>query len=142
MAQFQAQAEAAGVALRLEAAPRLPTLSLDQQRIAQVLSNLLSNALRHTPRGGSVVCAVRPDGNRVAFSVTDTGSGIAPEALPHIFERFYRVDGARARAEGGTGLGLTIAKQLVEAHGGRIEARSEPGRGTVVVFTLPTGITP
>jgi len=137
VAQFQAQAEAAGIALRLEAAPGLPRLSLDQQRITQVLSNLLSNALRHTPRSGSVVCGVRRDGNQVEFSVTDTGGGIAPEALPHIFERFYRADGSRARAEGGTGLGLTIAKQLVEAHGGRIGARSEPGRGTAVVFSLP-----
>jgi signal transduction histidine kinase len=137
VAQFQAQAEASGIALRLEAAPGLPTLLVDQQRLTQVLSNLLSNALRHTPRDGSVVCGVKRAGDWVAFSVKDTGSGIAPEALPHIFERFYRADGSRARAEGGTGLGLTIAKQLVEGHGGRIEARSAPGLGTEVTFALP-----
>jgi signal transduction histidine kinase len=137
VSQFQAQAEAAGVALNVETASGMPTLLLDHQRIGQVLSNLLSNALRHTPRGGRVVCRVVGDRERVEFRVEDTGSGIPPEALPHIFERFYRADGSRARAEGGTGLGLTIAKQLVEAHGGRISARSEPGRGTAVVFSLP-----
>jgi signal transduction histidine kinase len=137
VAQFQAQADAKGVTLGLEAARDLPPLALDPQRINQVLGNLLSNALRHTPTGGSVVCQVRAIAGGVEFSIRDTGAGIPPEALPHIFERFYRADPARARAEGGTGLGLTIAKQLVEAHGGHIEARSQVSRGTEVVFAVP-----
>lgn len=137
VAQFQAAAEARGIGLTLEAPPGLPAVMLDRQRIIQVLGNLLSNALRHTPPGGSVTCQVSTGDGSVQFAVRDTGAGIPPEALPRIFERFYRADAARARADGGTGLGLTIAKQLVEAHGGRIEARSAPGQGATVLFSLP-----
>jgi signal transduction histidine kinase len=145
VAQFQPQAEAKGVALRLQTQAALPRVMLDPQRISQVLGNLLSNALRHTPEGGSVVCRVTGDAEAgagrepavVTFSVRDTGSGIPAEALPRIFERFYRADGGRSRADGGTGLGLTIARQLVEAHGGKIWAKSEPGQGTEVGFWLP-----
>ncbi len=138
-AQFGQQAEAKGITLQSNIAPNLPQIALDSQRIAQVLGNLVSNAIRHTPESGSVECRLTRDTNakQVLFAVSDTGSGISPEALPHIFERFYRADSSRSRAGGGTGLGLSIAKQLVELHGGRIWAESEPGRGTRVTFALP-----
>jgi signal transduction histidine kinase len=154
-AQFQAAADGRGVRLSVEAAPGLPPVTVDRQRIGQVLANLLSNALRHTPEGGRVVCRVSRDldgagtanaggteggAAGITFVVADTGPGIPAEALPHVFQRFYRVDGGRARAEGGTGLGLTIARQLVEAHGGTIWARSEPGQGAEVGFSLPAGV--
>jgi len=153
VARFTPQAEAKHITLRAELPAALPTLTLDSQRVEQVLGNLISNAIRHTPEGGSVVCRVIAEHDRVhpthhppsrstpvglvTFTVTDTGPGIPPEALPHIFERFYRIDRSRSRAEGGTGLGLAIAKQLVEAHGGRIWVESEPNRGSTVTFTLP-----
>jgi two-component system OmpR family sensor kinase/two-component system sensor histidine kinase BaeS len=146
IARFTAPAEAKRIALRVETLPDLPNITLDPHRIEQVLGNLLSNAIRHTPEGGSVVCRVIAEHDRVhptrhpplvTFTVTDTGPGIPPEALPHIFERFYRVDRSRSRAEGGTGLGLAIAKQLVEAHSGRIWATSELSHETTVAFTLP-----
>lgn len=145
VAQFAAQAEAKNIVLRADIPAELPRLSLDPQRIAQVLGNLLGNAVRHTPEGGSVVCRLTSDGavqavrKLATFTVSDTGPGIPPDALPHIFERFYRVDRSRARVEGGTGLGLAIAKQLVEAHGGHISALSDgvPGHGTTITFTLP-----
>ncbi len=138
-AQFGQQAEVKGITLQASIAPNLPQVALDSQRIAQVLGNLVSNALRHTPEGGSVECRITRDINakQAMFVVSDTGSGISPEALPHIFERFYRADSSRSRAGGGTGLGLSIAKQLVELHGGRIWAESEPGKGTQVTFVLP-----
>jgi len=148
VAQFAAQAEAKKLTLRAEISGSLPTLSLDPQRIGQVLGNLIGNAIRHTPVGGQVVCRVSSSAEAdnagqvapVTFTVADTGSGIAPEALPHIFERFYRADHSRARREGGTGLGLAIAKQLVEAHGGRIWATSDgvAGKGSTVAFSLPS----
>lgn len=153
--QFAALADAKKVFLSAEAASDLPFLLLDPQRIAQVLGNLLGNAIRHTPEGGRVACRVSSDEkplvgarhtalaprhpSKVTFAVTDTGPGIPPEALLHVFERFYRVDRSRSRAEGGTGLGLAIAKQLVEAHGGHIWAVSDgvSGQGTTVAFSLP-----
>lgn len=147
MGQYTAQAEAKHIALRADIQVESPLLSLDPQRITQVLGNLLGNALRHTPERGSVVCRVARDGDdparpaaRVTFAVMDTGPGIPPDALPHLFERFYRVERARSRLDGGTGLGLAIARQLVEAHGGHIWAISDsvPGKGTTVAFSLPT----
>jgi signal transduction histidine kinase len=141
-AQFASQAEAKGVRLEAEAPASLPAINLDPQRITQVLGNLLSNALRHTPQGGSVVCRVAAESqpaSTVIFTVSDTGPGVSPEALPHIFDRFYRADRSRSRADGGAGLGLAIARQLVEAHGGRIWAESQPGQGTTVSFTLEAG---
>lgn len=112
-------------------------LDLDADRIEQVLHNLLSNAARYTPAGGQITIEIEDKPDEVIVSVADTGSGIAPEDLPHIFERFYRADKSRSRREGGAGLGLAIAKGLVEAHGGRIWAESEPGRGTKISFALP-----
>jgi signal transduction histidine kinase len=109
--------------------------------MGQVLANLLENALRHTPPGGSVhLAASRPDNDWVELDVTDTGEGIAPEHLPHVFERFYRADPARRRQPGGSGsgIGLTISRALVEAHGGGLSAHSAgPGHGATFSIRLP-----
>lgn len=129
---------AKGVALEAAVADGLPPVAVDGDRIGEVLANLLDNALRHTPAGGSV--QVRAEGGRdvVQLAVVDSGEGIAPEHLPRVFERFYRVDRGRSRARGGSGIGLAIARALVEAHGGRIHAESDgPGRGSRLVVTLP-----
>ncbi|MCO6450737.1 MAG: HAMP domain-containing protein [Caldilineales bacterium] len=144
---FRAQANEKGVALTFEIDPGLPAISGDEQRLAQVLGNLLANALRHSPAGGevSVRCAVASDqkGDWVQVAVRDTGEGIPAAALPNLFDRFYRADKSRTRASGGTGLGLAITKQLVEAHGGRIWAESEGlGQGSVFSFSLPVPTTP
>jgi len=109
----------------------------DAERIHQVLFNLVDNAVRFTPPGGEIRVTARPDGGRVQVSVTDTGVGISPEHLPRVFERFYRVDPARSRDDGGTGIGLAIARSIVEAHGGRIVAKSAPGHGSAFTFDLP-----
>lgn len=129
---------AKGLTLETVVAPRLPDVLADEDRVVQVLTNLLANALRYTPAGGRVEVAVEQPGERVLFQVRDTGIGIAPEHLPHLFERFYRVDKSRSRAGGGSGIGLTVARALVEAMGGRIWAESAgPGRGATFSFTLP-----
>jgi signal transduction histidine kinase len=115
----------------------LPLVEADRERVHQVLFNLLDNAVRFTPTGGSVrVTAERHNGS-VEVRVADTGVGIPPEHLPRLFERFYRADTARARGDGGTGIGLAIARSVVEAHGGHISAESEPGAGSVFTFDLP-----
>ena len=109
----------------------------DRDQIIRVLVNLLENSLRHTPIGGSVKMGAAKDGENVVIRVTDSGTGIARECLPHVFERFYRVDSARTRAEGGAGLGLAICKGIVEAQGGTIGIESDAGVGTTVTVTLP-----
>ncbi|MBA2457729.1 MAG: PAS domain-containing protein [Gemmatimonadales bacterium] len=109
----------------------------DLDALRQVLTNLLDNSLRHTPAGGRVVCRSRREGQGTAVSVVDNGAGITREHLPRIFERFYRADLSRSREEGGTGLGLAIVKHLVEAHGGKVYAESERGRGTTVSCWFP-----
>jgi two-component system OmpR family sensor kinase/two-component system sensor histidine kinase BaeS len=134
---FAHAAEERRVALHAEAPDGLPELHADPQRLGQVLGNLVANALRHTPAGGSVTVRAARAPAGVTFEVRDTGAGIAPEDLPRIFDRFYRADPSRTRASGGAGLGLAIARRIVEAHGGTIWAESEPGRGTAVRFTLP-----
>ncbi|GGN02404.1 two-component sensor histidine kinase [Thermus composti] len=141
--RFQSAFQAKGVALRLEVAEGLPWVWADEERVLQVLANLLSNALRYTPEGGAVWLRAFRHGEAVAFQVEDTGPGIPEEHLPHIFERFYRVDKARSRKEGGSGVGLTVAKGLVEAMGGRIHVESQVGKGSRFTFTLPlyTGLT-
>jgi two-component system OmpR family sensor kinase len=168
-----------GVAIAVDVPPDLPAVSADGHRVAQVLRNLLGNALRYTPAGGTITLSAvaewvrgseevsergrergsgseprtqnsepgsvliptpnpqHPTPNRVRVTVADTGAGIPPEHLPHVFDRFYRVDRSRTRASGGTGLGLSVAKQLVEAHGGRIWAESSLGHGSAFHFTLP-----
>ena len=127
-----------GVALHVAVDPDLPQVMADPARITQVLVNILGNALQYTPEGGEVWFFARQRGDEVQFVVRDTGRGIPPEDLSHIFERFYRVDKSRARASGGSGIGLTISKHIVEAHGGRIWAESKgAGQGSTFGFTLP-----
>jgi two-component system sensor histidine kinase BaeS len=134
VAGFRARADAAGIELALSADDPLPTLDLDQARLRQVIGNLLTNALRFTPAGGTVRVAVAAAGDGgVEISVTDTGSGIAADELPHIFDRFYR-----SADSGGSGLGLPIARSLIEAHGGTIDAESSSDAGTTIRIRLPT----
>jgi signal transduction histidine kinase len=122
--------------IRLEWRLEQPAWSVlaDRGRALQVLSNLVGNAIKFTPEGGAVHIAARADGTAVRFAVRDSGPGITPEHLPHVFDRFWKADRAMTR---GTGLGLFIAKGVGEAHGGRIWVESEPGRGAVFYFTLP-----
>ncbi len=134
-------AMARGVRLRCEA-PSPVLAEVDPDRIQQVLLILLDNALRHSASGGEVVVRVGRRGAEAALEVADTGEGMSEEALARVFDRFYRVDPARSRAEGRAGLGLAIAKALVETHGGRIAMASEPGRGTAVVVFLPVSQSP
>jgi signal transduction histidine kinase len=141
---FSGQAESAGIRLLVEPPAAPLTLQGDAGRLDQVLSNLLANALRHTPAGGTIRLAAAPvklarDGAAgVRITVADTGEGIAPADLPFIFDRFWRGDPARGHAHGaGSGLGLAIARQLVQAHGGQIEAQSQPGAGTTFTIDLP-----
>jgi two-component system sensor histidine kinase BaeS len=115
-------------------------VDVDPQRIGQVLRNLLENALTHTPPGGEIAMVGHVEGQWVEVSVRDTGSGIAAEDLPYVFERFYRADKSRSRDTGGAGLGLAIARQLVEAHGGRIWVESTKGKGSTFTFALPISI--
>jgi signal transduction histidine kinase len=129
-----------GVELRSAVPGDLPSVLADVDRVVQVLSNLLSNALRHTPDGGRVVVEVKAAGDEVSFEVTDTGTGIATEHLERLFERFYRVEKSRSRGEarGGSGVGLAISRALVEAMGGRIWVESPGlGEGATFAFTLP-----
>jgi signal transduction histidine kinase len=137
VAAVKTKAAAKGVAVSIQLPDKLPPVYVDAQRINQVLLNLLENAVAHTTKGGSIMVGARQQDSWVEISVTDTGEGIPPEELPNVFERFYRVDKSRARATGGRGLGLTIAKYLVEAHGGQIRVQSEPGKGSLFSFTVP-----
>ena len=130
------QFEGKQIVVKLEL-PDLPQVEIDAQRISQVLRNLLDNAVRHTPGGGAISVILRETSGNIEVSVSDTGEGIPAEDLPHLFERFYRVDKSRARHTGGSGLGLTIAKRLVEAHGGMITFQSEVGNGSRFSFTIP-----
>jgi two-component system OmpR family sensor kinase/two-component system sensor histidine kinase BaeS len=132
-ASLAPQAQAAGVSVETAAAAGLPEADVDPVRVREILSNLVSNALRYTPRGGRVSVDVSADGtSALAVTVADTGVGIPAESLARIFDRFYKSPESR-----GAGLGLPIAKQLVEAHGGTIHATSAPGSGTAIRFTLP-----
>ena len=133
------QTEAKHIALDIQLAPDLPPALADEYRAIQVLTNLTGNALQYTPEGGKVLLSAQRLQDEIQISVRDTGSGISPEHLPHIFDRFYRGDKSRSRrAGGGSGIGLTIARALVEAHGGRIWAESAgEDRGSLFTFTLP-----
>jgi signal transduction histidine kinase len=135
-AAFAQQALAKAVELTVVAPPDLPRLPLDPDRIGQVLANLVTNALRHTPAGGRVKLEARRAGGEVEVSVVDSGSGIPADSLPHVFERYYRADPARGRGEE-SGLGLAIARALVEAHGGTITVESRVGGGTTFTLRLP-----
>ena len=135
---FRTRAAEKQVALDVDIAADLPHAAADSQRLFQVMSNLIDNALRYTPAGGRIrVSARRGEDHCILLSVTDSGSGIPAEDLPFVFERFYRAEKSRARSEGGTGLGLAIARSIVEAHDGSIRARSDVGNGTTFEVILP-----
>jgi histidine kinase len=137
-ARLWPQFEEKRVNLNLELLENLPQVMADEDRISQVLLNLVGNALQYTPSGGTVTIAAQIQHEELLVSIHDNGLGIPTEHLPHIFNRFYRVDQSRSRAGGGSGVGLTIAKHLVEAHGGQIWASSAgSGQGSVFSFTLP-----
>lgn len=131
------RAQKADLKLETEGAEAPVWARADKDRLQQVLVNLIVNAINNTPAGGEITVTVRKECDEVKVAVTDTGRGIAPEVLPRIFERFYRVDKARSREAGGTGLGLAIVKHIVEAHGGSIRVESEPGRGSIFTLYLP-----
>jgi signal transduction histidine kinase len=129
----------ASVQLQLVASPDLPHVQADAERIEQIMVNLLSNALCYTQRGSVTVRAWQA-GNRVWIAVEDTGVGIAPENLPQVFDRFWRADRSRDRASGGTGIGLTICRRLIELHGGHIEVESILGQGSIFRLWLPVSV--
>jgi signal transduction histidine kinase len=136
--KFTPQAERAGVSLQLEIPGNLPELIGDGDRLAQVFTNLVDNALKFTPANGKVTLSAKQVGAEMELSVSDTGSGVPKEALPRLFDRFYQVDESRSGgANHGTGLGLAIAREIIQAHGGRIAVRSEAGYGTVFDIHLP-----
>jgi signal transduction histidine kinase len=137
VAAAEAKKMATGLSLAMELPEGLPLVNIDARRIGEVLRNLLENAVEHTGKEGSITVAARQQGSWLEVSVADTGEGIPVEELPNIFERFYRVDKSRTRATGGSGLGLTIARRLVEAHGGKITVESQPGKGSRFSFTVP-----
>lgn len=134
---FRSIAAERAVTLTLKLEDPLPTVRIDPDRMAQVLSNLLDNALRHTPAGGEISVAVGAEAGDTTVTVTDTGPGVPADQLPHLFHRFWRGDPSRSRRTGGSGLGLAIARRIVEEHGGRIEAENAPDAGLRVRFTLP-----
>jgi len=133
--RLRPQAERAGVEIRIEIPAGVPWVLADGERVRQVVTNLVHNAIKFTPSGGSIQVSAEPGEYEVLVLVQDTGVGISAEDLPRIFERFYKVD--RARSGGGTGLGLSIAKHIVQGHGGRIWAESTAGQGSTFYFTLP-----
>jgi signal transduction histidine kinase len=134
---FVEQASRQGIALAIDVESALPPVQGDWQRMQQVLGNLVANSLRYTPAGGRIDLQGRRNGPWITVVVRDTGAGIAPEELPHIFDRFWRSDKARSRHGTGAGLGLAIARQFVQAQGGRISATSQPGHGTTITVELP-----
>lgn len=141
VARLQWQYDEKGIRIEQDMPAGLPRVRADEDRIVQVLINLLGNALQYTPTGGKVHIAAMQREHEVQISIRDTGIGIAPEHLPHIFTRFYRADKSRSRAAGGSGIGLTIARHLVEAHAGRIWATSPgQGKGSTFIFTLPVAV--
>jgi histidine kinase len=141
--RLEADVAERGLELKVDLQPNLPAVAADPERAIQVLTNLMTNALRYTPPPGEIAVRVAADADKgvVRFEVADSGIGIAPEHLPRVFERFYRVDKSRSRALGGAGVGLTIAQALVETMGGQISARSSgPGQGSTFTFELPAAV--
>jgi two-component system, OmpR family, phosphate regulon sensor histidine kinase PhoR len=134
--RMQLQAERVGLRLEMDCPPDLPYVNADAGRIEQVLVNLIHNAVKFTPPGGDISVSAYQEGKMVVFSIRDSGVGMSYEALPRIFERFYKAD--RSRSGGGTGLGLSIARHIIEAHGGRIWAESTENQGSTFFFSLPT----
>lgn len=137
VAEWQPRVAGKKINLRGEVAPETAPLMADSFRLRQVLDNLLDNALKYTPPGGTIQVCARPDETRTQLRVEDSGAGIPPADLPHIFERFYRADKARSRELGGTGLGLSIVKHIVQAHGGTVTAESTYGKGTAITLSFP-----
>ena len=137
VAGFRSMAAEREVTLTLTLTDGLPAARIDPGRMAQVLGNLLDNALRHTPAGGQVAVDIAPRGDAIAVTVTDTGPGVPEDQLPRLFQRFWRGDPSRSRRTGGSGLGLAIARRIVEEHGGQIEAQNAPDAGLRIRFTLP-----
>ena len=135
---LQPVAEEKQVVLQAEAA-EVPSVRLDRQRMNQIIYNLLTNALRHTPPGGRVTVAVRQEENDVVLAVSDTGEGMAPEHLPYILEHFYRVDASRDRRRGGPGIGLAIVRRLAEAQGGKVTVQSRLGEGSCFEVRFKNG---
>lgn len=135
---LQVQAAEKGLRLRGQVDENLPPVLMDHARVQRVLFNLVQNAIRHTPPDGAILLEAAEEDGAVRVDVVDSGEGIAPDDLPHIFERFYRGEKSRVRGQGGAGLGLAIARGLVEAHGGRVWAQSVPGEGARFSFVLPT----
>ena len=133
--RFRPMASASGVDLTGDVGADVPFVNADHSKVEVVLGNLLNNSLRATQPGDQIRVNAYNESDHVWLGVTDTGLGILPEHLPHIFERFYKADAARR--DGGTGLGLAISKHIVQAHGGIIEAESNPGQTTTIRFTLP-----
>ncbi len=140
-ARHELAATAEGIRLSCVIEPGAEIVRGDARRLEQALQNLVANAIRHTPRGGAVSLTCRLDGAHVVIAVRDTGRGIAPEHLPNIFDRFYKVDASRAASTTGSGLGLSIVKAVVDRHGGTVAVASQPG-GTTFELRLPTGETP
>jgi len=134
---LQVHATEKGLRLRGQVDDNLPPVLMDHARVQRVLYNLVQNAIRHTPPDGTILLEAEEESGTVRVDVVDTGEGVAPDDLPHIFERFYRSEKSRNRGLGGAGLGLAIARGLVEAHGGRIWAQSVPGKGSTFSFVLP-----
>jgi signal transduction histidine kinase len=130
-------ADAKRITIEVRPDPGASTVYADPTALRQILSNLVENAVRYTPDGGTVTVFSERAPDAIRIGVRDTGVGIAPDHLPRIFERFYRVDPARSRDAGGTGLGLSIVRHLVEAHGGRVHAESAISRGTTVIASFP-----
>ena len=135
-AAYRTLADEHGVRIDVRAEPKLPSVDVDSERIAQVLGNLISNAVRYTPAGGSIRLRAAAGDGQAVLEVADTGSGIDAQDLPHVFDRFYRADLSRQH-DGSSGLGLAIAKGIVEAHGGTIEAQSVLRQGTTFTIRLP-----
>lgn len=137
LAVIEPECEQADIIIQNKIAPTTPPVMADSDRITQVLLNLLDNARRHTSAGGTITVSARQIGKLLEVEIKDTGIGINPEDLPYIFERFYRADRSRTGSTGGSGLGLSIVKAIISAHGGSIRAESTPGAGTIIFFTLP-----
>jgi signal transduction histidine kinase len=137
IAALQTKAATKGLEISFDLPEKLTPLNIDSYRFKQILHNLLDNAVSHAGNKGRVTVKAWQQENQINISVADTGEGIPVEELPRIFERFYRVDKSRTRATGGSGLGLTITKRLVEAHGGEIKVESEPGKGSTFTFSIP-----
>lgn len=136
-ALYQYRTQMKNISLQLDIAAPLPTIEVDSGRMTQVLTNILDNALRHTPEGGKIILSAKRFGDQVELAIQDSGPGVPAENLERIFERFYRTDSARQREDGGSGLGLAIAKSIVQAHEGQVSAESEAGKGLKIIIRLP-----